>query len=235
MRRRGAHTKAAGSALTGRTGAVHARGPAARAGEAALRARICARGWGLRSVRGRSQGRGLRSRPGSPLAPGRGATSSSRPAAGQRSRMLLQLRAAALPHRLRPCARGGRGIRLPAPGRRGGAGPGTPTCPRARARPPAGQPPGPRRPTAALMLPLRMLLLAPEDLWNAPRGCWPRMVCYPPCKPGLAILVCPPGKAASSKTRSVQEDTLSCKPIRFKPVHDDVPRPIKGKTEKGWS
>lgn len=179
--------RAGGSALTGRTGAVHARGPAAGAGEAALRPGSAL---GLGSS-------GPRSRPGSPSAPGRDATPSGQPAPGPRSRVLLRLRAAALRHGIRPGARGGRGIRLPAPGRRGGAGPGTPTCPRARAATcrPA---PGPRRPAAALLFPLQGALLASEDLGNAPPDCWPRMVCYyPPCRNGLTILVCPPfGKAA---------------------------------------
>ena len=107
---------------------------------------------------GSALGPGSLSEPGSALraqvtsAPGRGASPSGRPAAGPRSRVLLRLRAAALPHRLRPGAREGRGIRLPAPGWRGGAGPGTPTWPRVRAAT-CGRAPGPPRPASALKLP----------------------------------------------------------------------------------
>lgn len=116
--------RAGGSALTGRAGAVHARGPAAgagEAGEAALR-------WPRSAAGDRvALGAGV-------LAPGRVAALLPRPARC----------GAALPRAARaPCGcarapaptrRAGRaGPRLPAPGWRGGAGPGTPTWPWARA------------------------------------------------------------------------------------------------------
>lgn len=237
MRRRGAHTKAADGGLG--THRASGRRPCPRLGGPGGRGR--AQGQDPRSGLGSALGPGSLSGPGSALQtrvtlgavspryflqPARcgaalpGAASAPRGCAPAPAQTLRARRAGHSAARPRPERRGGawhahlssgaRGHLRASP--RGRAGPLRPSC----------------SPSGGYCWPLRILGMphaAAGREWSV----------IPPCKPGLAILVCPPGKAASSKTRSVQEDTLSCKPIRFKPVHDDVPRPIKGKTEKGWS
>lgn len=99
--------RAGGSALTGPAGAVHARSPAGEEGEAALPARSLSR-----------SGRGA--------APWNCLLQGPAPACCSGSAQRLSAHS-----RTRRARRAGR--LLPAPGRRGGAGPGTPTWPRARA------------------------------------------------------------------------------------------------------
>lgn len=217
LRRRGAHTKAAGGGLC--THRANGRRPCPRPGSRVERGRSQGRDprsvWVAFRARVRAPGPGHPRHQGATLLPLAGRRRGRAPACCSGSARLRSGTGSD------PAREEGGAFGCPPPAGAAGRGLARPPV-LGRARPPAGQPPGPRRPAAALLFSLQGALLASEDLRNASPDCWPRVVCYTPCRNGLTILVCPPfGKAADFiKIQSVQEDILNYKPILFKPVHD---------------